>query len=426
MKRMKDLVWRLCPRTSKQTGKETDANQGPMNVHAPTCGATHRPMALIITPHFPPAELAGGPARTLEAMIGQSSKSVVAQIAVITSAHDLGQSRAMAVPTDRWVHRHDVAVKYTEGKTAAHLHAIASTRTIAPENIYLNSLFHPIFSIFPALLTRLNWWPKARLFIAPRGELDPGALSHKSFKKNLFLKVSRLIRLHGSMTWHASTPLEARNISQHFPRATIVVRENETLLQDTARQLVYPAKHRRIAFLSRISPKKGLHRLLQALVKVDASLSLDIYGEAEDKTYEKLCKQIAAMTPPNIRIQFHGALPHDLVLPTMSTYDLMALPTAGENFGHVIVESLCAGCPVMLPDSTPWTQAAKDTSTLIRGTSIEEWTTALVAYANIDSEEVMRRKSIAQKSYLDWRSKQDQKPTLLDLILDPSGHLHSK
>ena len=29
-------------------------------------------------------------------------------------------------------------------------------------------------------------------------------------------------------------------------------------------------------------------------------------------------------------------------------------PTMGENFGHVVPESLTAGCPVVTTDATPW------------------------------------------------------------------------
>jgi glycosyltransferase involved in cell wall biosynthesis len=30
------------------------------------------------------------------------------------------------------------------------------------------------------------------------------------------------------------------------------------------------------------------------------------------------------------------------------------LPTLGENFGHVFVEALAAGCPLIISDRTPW------------------------------------------------------------------------
>ena len=30
------------------------------------------------------------------------------------------------------------------------------------------------------------------------------------------------------------------------------------------------------------------------------------------------------------------------------------MPTLGENFGHVILEALCGGTPVLLSNQTPW------------------------------------------------------------------------
>ncbi len=38
----------------------------------------------------------------------------------------------------------------------------------------------------------------------------------------------------------------------------------------------------------------------------------------------------------------------------LAGYHLLVLPTRGENFGHVILEALLAGCPVLVSDQTPW------------------------------------------------------------------------
>jgi glycosyltransferase involved in cell wall biosynthesis len=38
----------------------------------------------------------------------------------------------------------------------------------------------------------------------------------------------------------------------------------------------------------------------------------------------------------------------------LSKHHLFFLPTCGENFGHVILEALLAGCPVLISDQTPW------------------------------------------------------------------------
>ena len=38
----------------------------------------------------------------------------------------------------------------------------------------------------------------------------------------------------------------------------------------------------------------------------------------------------------------------------ISENHFLFLPTFNENFGHVIVESFKAGCPVIISDQTPW------------------------------------------------------------------------
>ena len=38
-----------------------------------------------------------------------------------------------------------------------------------------------------------------------------------------------------------------------------------------------------------------------------------------------------------------------------SKYDAFIFPTLSENYGHVIVESLIVGTPVIISNNTPWT-----------------------------------------------------------------------
>src|SRR5690606_30696259 len=39
---------------------------------------------------------------------------------------------------------------------------------------------------------------------------------------------------------------------------------------------------------------------------------------------------------------------------TLKQYHVLFMPTKGENFGHIILESLTTGCPVLISDRTPW------------------------------------------------------------------------
>jgi glycosyltransferase involved in cell wall biosynthesis len=44
----------------------------------------------------------------------------------------------------------------------------------------------------------------------------------------------------------------------------------------------------------------------------------------------------------------------------MSHYDLFFLPTAGENYGHVILEAALAGLPLLISNNTPWRNLKKE------------------------------------------------------------------
>jgi glycosyltransferase involved in cell wall biosynthesis len=45
---------------------------------------------------------------------------------------------------------------------------------------------------------------------------------------------------------------------------------------------------------------------------------------------------------------------------TFAQYDLFAFPSRGENFGHVVLESLSVGTPVLVSDRTPWKGGESD------------------------------------------------------------------
>ena len=61
-----------------------------------------------------------------------------------------------------------------------------------------------------------------------------------------------------------------------------------------------------------------------------------------------------AKLPSNITTHYHGAIAHAKVPIVLGLNDLFLFPTKGENFGHVIIEALQAGLPVLISDRTPW------------------------------------------------------------------------
>ena len=99
---------------------------------------------------------------------------------------------------------------------------------------------------------------------------------------------------------------------------------------------------------------KNLDGALRILHDVQGNVQFDIYGTCEDRPYWTECEALLAALPPNVVARYKGAVRPGEVKEMLSQYDLLFLPTKGENYGHVIVEALSAGCPVLISDRTPW------------------------------------------------------------------------
>jgi glycosyltransferase involved in cell wall biosynthesis len=113
-----------------------------------------------------------------------------------------------------------------------------------------------------------------------------------------------------------------------------------------------------IIFLSRITPKKNLDFLLEALCSVQSAITLSIYGPLCEPDYWQRCQSLMASLPANISAEYAGEVHPSKVLEVFSAFDVFALPTRGENYGHVVLESLTAGTPVLISDQTPWQSSA--------------------------------------------------------------------
>ena len=174
-----------------------------------------------------------------------------------------------------------------------------------------------------------------------------------------------------------------------------MVRENETMLPDSAREPgPFRSSDLRLAFLARITEKKGLHLLIEALHDVSASIDLSIFGSAEDSAYFARCERLMRTLPPNVRCTYAGWLEPSEVRETLAGFELLANPTAGENFGHVLAESLSVSCPVMCADVTPWTPVlAGGGGIVVRSLAQGDWTAALEKYAGLSPRERRDRRN---------------------------------
>ncbi len=99
-----------------------------------------------------------------------------------------------------------------------------------------------------------------------------------------------------------------------------------------------------LLFLGRISWKKGLDRLVQALAQVPGA-TLVIAGNDEEG-YRQRLESLAAGAGVAGRILFVGAVAGADKAALLHGADVLVLPSYSENFGNVVLEAMAAGLPV--------------------------------------------------------------------------------
>ena len=314
-----------------------------------------RPRVVALVDYYLPGFRAGGPIRTLANTVAHLGGELA--FTLVTRDRDLGD----AAPYPGM----EGGGRRTEGGAeVVYLPPSAGMRDLArairaerPEVLYLNSLFSPAFTLRPLLLWKAGRLGRVPVVLAPRGELSPGALAIKAGKKTAFLRAARASGLYRGVTWQASGADEAEHIRHWFGAAARIV---------VAPDLPPPVPHAappprakrpgelRIAFLSRVSRKKNLDGALALLRGIGPGVRLDVYGPEEDAAYAAECHALAAALAPEVEVAFHGAVAHEEVPGRLAESHLFFLPTHGENFGHVVLEALLAGCVLLLSDQTPW------------------------------------------------------------------------
>lgn len=353
-----------------------------------------------VSEFFLPGFLGGGPIRTIENMRKLLAGTV--NLSVFTRDRDLGADAPYAgIQTNQWLESTDGDIYYAspEAFGPRGLRQALATRDF--DIFYLNSFFSPRSSIFPYLILRRSPH-KQRVILAPRGEFSPGALDVKKLKKRTFLALVRILGLYRDVFWHASTQMEAEDIIRIFPgsKGRIHVASDPVVASPhdvSVSPLAKVVGRLKIAFISRISPKKNLDGLIRILAAVRVPIDLGIFGPIEDDNYWRLCENTIATLPYNIQVTYHGPIEPELVSCTFSQYDLFAFPTHGENFGHVIYEALRVGTPVLISDQTPWLPDPSGAVTTVPLHDIDSWRTEIEAAAGAANETYNARRVAAAK-----------------------------
>lgn len=285
-----------------------------------------------------------------------------ANFRILTHNHDLNSNEVYRnVITDAWnkVGKADVFYSSKNSFSFGFLKAM----TKGYDSVFLCGPYW-LFSQKVVLLKKLGLL-QPKIYMAPMGSLSPGALKLKRLKKYLFWKLFNFLGLGAPLVWSFSSELEkndaqrvlhGKNVSEYILAMDLPRRycDYRALRNGQAKN---PGELR-ILFLSRISKEKNLSYALDLLKNLAGKITFDIYGNVCDENYWSECLFKMKSLPGNITCHYKGAITPNKVVQTFSAYDCFLLPTFGENFGHVIYESLLAGCIPVISDTTPWNEIA--------------------------------------------------------------------
>lgn len=316
-----------------------------------------KPTVLVLVGQYLPGYKAGGILRSVNNMVSHLHGEF--RFRIITRDRDLFDDVEYPnIRHNEWQTVGDAEVFYLapEKETLENLRRVVCE--VPHDLLYLNSFFEPL-----TVKVLLNRWlgriPRKPVVLSPRGEFAWASLRLKYPKKLLFMILARIGRLYRPCTWHASSKFEADDIVRvmKIPRARVrLALDLPTLGKEMGSQVKAPPREGelRVVFLSRISPEKNLDFALRVLAAVRVKVAFDVIGPTENAAYWRYCEALVLNLPSNITVRALGSIKPDLVMSALASYDLLLLPSGGENYGHVIAEALTVGTPVLVSTNTPW------------------------------------------------------------------------
>lgn len=314
-----------------------------------------KPVILVFVRHYLPGFRSGGPVRSVSNLVRALAGEYDFRIVCLNRDHGVRAPYPGVAPC-QWTQLGKAHVYYASDQEAGFALCRRMVREIRPDMIYQNSLLDREFSMKPFLAAGRG--RAIPVLLAPRGELSPGALGLKVKRKRLFLFLVKASGYYANVNWHASSVAENELIRQVFapPTSRVFLASNlpemphGSVLRTQAKQ----AGALKTVLAARISPMKNTLAAIRMVGQLEGEVELDLWGPLEDREYWAACQQQMLLCRPNVKVRYRGEVAHEQLHVLLHGYDVMLLPTLGENFGHSIIEALSAGLPVVISDRTPW------------------------------------------------------------------------
>lgn len=261
-----------------------------------------------------------------------------------------GQSE-LAVQSNQQVIVDDVPVIYFNRLTKDHSHfspallAAVWKQAKQFDAVHIHAWWN-LVSVLSCLIALIHRVP---VIVSPRGMLSLYSFNNKNvfYKRCIHYLLGK--PLLNKCSIHITSDHEKISVSQLTkPKHIFNISNFVKLPPHQPVKKVDPGNKLRLLFLSRIHEKKGLDILLNALTDVTIPYHLTIAGSG-DETYVNSLKQLAAQNNLTPNISWIG-FQKENKFEVLNDHDLMVLPSYDENFGNVVIESLCVGTAVLISE----------------------------------------------------------------------------
>jgi glycosyltransferase involved in cell wall biosynthesis len=194
-----------------------------------------------------------------------------------------------------------------------------------------------------------------------RGTLSPVALERSKLKKAVFLALGQRRELRSATCLHATSEQEYADIRAYGLRQPVAIIPNGVDLPRIERTVRPADGKRKLLYLGRIHPIKGLENLLQAWAAISGanpSWELELCGPGDEPYVSEIRKLAQDMGLD--RVTFSGPAYGPDKDRRYQDADLFVLPSFSENFGMSVAEALSFAVPVVTTTGTPWALLAKN------------------------------------------------------------------
>lgn len=191
--------------------------------------------------------------------------------------------------------------------------------------------------------------------IAPRGLLDAWSVQQKWLKKKVAMLAYQGKDLRCARAIHVTAEMEAEHCRRLGFDHKFIYSPNGVNLPAEIPPLTRMSDGRkRMLFLSRIHPKKGLLELVRAWAEVPHDgWCLEVVGNDSEGYWPTVQAEIDRLCTDGSVVRTPFQDDHEK-WKTYCAADCFVLPTHTENFGIVIAEALYAGLPVITTKNAPW------------------------------------------------------------------------